>query len=166
MSNDDFQFREENELVNYLYLTIQNRPFGWYLMQLMDTRLNAQIIAWKIIHVMLSLFHKRGPFISNESHPVLLKLLDMTYPKLTTKLGIDFWIFSYHSIISSFGYLEESEFFKDAFEPLIIQLEELNEETLLEHIFVESLPRLPLDPSANLRILKFPVTLISQVQVQ
>ena len=65
MDENDFNMNVEGEVNNLLSIQVQDHPLGYHLMQFMETRAEAQKLAWNVVHVYLSVFHSpEGPFIN------------------------------------------------------------------------------------------------------
>ena len=124
---DQYEYTIEGEANNFLFIYVHGRPLGWHFMQFMDTRAEAQVLAWRVVHVLGCFFHVRGPFIPNDSFEVVKHLLNCIRPRLLQILGLEFLIFAYHSIMGAFGHHGKIDAYEDIILPLIVQFEGQNE---------------------------------------
>ena len=136
---DQYEYTIEGEANNFLFIYVHGRPLGWHFMQFMDTRAEAQVLAWRVVHVLGCFFHVRGPFIPNDSFEVVKRLLNCIRPRLLQTLGLEFWIFAYHSIVGAFGHHLRIDAYDDIILPLIVQFEGQSE--LQEWTFINLPPR-------------------------
>ena len=140
---------------NLLSIQVQGRPLGYHLMQFMETRAEAQKLAWNVVHVYLTVFHSpEGPFIEPLAFEVIRHLLECIRPGLETTLGIEFWILFYHSVVGVFGHLSEGDSYKDVLAPLIAFYKEAVTPDLPGYV---DHPTLALQPREGLGKLSYPL---------